>query len=94
MAGLIRETRTVRISVRRRIREEHEFPHGDGTFSKSESYRWEFDHFEDVEINLEIDVDALFQDVGVRAASNRGGKAVEVGGAVTARRRGAGRRVA
>lgn len=38
------------------------------------------------EIQLEVDIDTLFSDIGEKAARSKSGKSVEAGGAITARR--------
>lgn len=82
MAGkVIREVRTVRIAIRRREHTVHELPNG----GKSESWHHVVDHYEDVDVQLEIVVDALFASIAERAARNRSGRAIGVNGAIRAR---------
>jgi hypothetical protein len=78
---IVRETRTVRVPVLKRVKAEHPLPSG-GT---SVSYSSVVDYYTNVEVLLEIDVDSLFRGVGERAARNRSGKAIVAGGAVRAR---------
>lgn len=72
MAKIIRETRTITVK------------HGSwngpgGTWLESRPT-------EHVRVELEIDIDGLFRDVGESAATNKSGKSVEAGGLIVARR--------
>lgn len=71
MTKVYRETRTI-------VREFIKWDHGVRTVVKPAEY---------TVIDVEIDIDGIFQSLGRKAAASKGGRSVEAGGLIVARRR-------